>query len=283
MFCYNCGSEGHRSDRCNRQQRYTRCPSCYVVAFAPESHKDFCTHRNFLSTQTATTQTVFEIKDIFSVNFASVEPTFLVGDGNRNVEIGYTPLWLSAIESFVTKTGTKSLTFTAARPTNKNITIVDKEEKPVVCLTFNGSTLVVNTRYELPRDGHIAFHYDKPNAIATPENCKIKVNNVGATFKMRINVWNTRFVFDVYPIGPILVDSQQNFAMQSLEQHVPEPDANVLRDEEAREDGNDVMPSQEIASNDTGAQQSLAELNDENVSIVEAAENDGNDVMPSRP
>lgn len=51
----------------------------------------------------------------------------------------------------------------------------------------------------------VSFNCAAKNEIQLPIVCKIKVHNTSNMFKIRINWWGQKHVFDVYPEGPILV------------------------------------------------------------------------------
>lgn len=105
MHCYNCGDSTHRSKDCSKPAMYSRCPCCNSVASSPAGHKNFCTTKEFESSYLGSTATVFELKDLMTIDFKDVESKISALDGAHEIEIGETPLWLAAADCFVSKAG----------------------------------------------------------------------------------------------------------------------------------------------------------------------------------
>lgn len=206
--CYNCKASNHISKNCPLAQKYTRCPDprCEVMTLDGTGHKEDCTMKSFKSQLLKTSATVFEAKELALIEFKGIDERFVVLDGDKEMRINNIPLWFAASECHVGLFGKRSLKLVAARPMQRRFTILDRNNRPIVCLVFDERVLVVNNRYRIRANGMVSFDYEAKNEIFTPMLTRIKVFNDDVVFKMRISVFNKRFVFDVHPFGPILVD-----------------------------------------------------------------------------
>lgn len=110
-----------------------------------------------------------------------------------------------------------------------NVTIIDKDDTPVVSLDFFDKVLVVNGRYELNEKGWISYDCNAENRIRLPLVSKIKVKNEDRMFKMRVDWWGHKHEFEVHKEAAILVDPQSKIVSRlPMEQSVePETDLNA--------------------------------------------------------
>lgn len=212
MNCYNCGSPTHHSARCPEPQQYNRCPSCNAVATAQDRHKNGCENVNFVSRFIGVNSTVFETENIFGIDFKFVSDSFKVLDRLREYDIGSMPLWLSTIDAFVYKSGTRALDFATTRNSKKTVTIFNKNVVPVVSIVYQKDVIVVNQRYHFRSDGWVSYKYDvKDNAnvvkaIVGPQDCRIKLENDGDEIKMRLRAWGHKFEFKLSINGAVFED-----------------------------------------------------------------------------
>lgn len=215
-ICFNCKKPAfHRSVHCPYAQEFERCPSCNKVAFNKSGHEFGCGLRDqFISTKSNVDSNVFEIDDIFSLQFKHVAD-FRIVNGNRSIEIGTKPISLNQMEMFVTNVDSK-VVFTASSPTQKNVIIVDGDDKPIMWMTYNGAVFVVNSRYEILRNGYVKYKYNVGAALPPKDGCKIKVINVQPIFNVRVSIFDIHPIFDVYPTGAILRDPQSKVAEAAL-------------------------------------------------------------------
>lgn len=206
QVCFNCHKPGHLSVHCPEPQQKVRCPSCDKV----NGHTPNCQNRDFNSHSRFQRTTVFSLQNLLKIVFQNVTEVFTAQDVSNNIEIGNVPLWLSTTDTFVAKTGPRSLSFATSRPMKRNITIVNKNNEPVLSLVFFQKMLTVNQRFELDDKGNISFNQSAVNGIEEKIVCKIGINNTADFFKIRISWHEHKHVFQVYPIiGPIVVDPQQ--------------------------------------------------------------------------
>lgn len=147
MNCYNCGSPSHISKRCPLPQKYTHCPSCDKVTSTYNGHSDWCTNKNFRSTQVNPTNTIREMTTVFDISFQNVEKSFDVIDANKAVTIGLMPLWLPSFDGFVSRQANDILAFTSSHTDRKSLAIVNKDNIKVISLELLGTVLQVNNRY----------------------------------------------------------------------------------------------------------------------------------------
>lgn len=204
-ICFNCLKPGHKSINCPEPQKKTRCPSCDKV----DGHTVDCRNPLFKSQSSFQSTTVFEMTSQLKLEFQQVTDKFTVIDVRREVDIGMVPLWLSTIDAHVGKSGDRSLKFATSRPMKRHVTFVNKNGVPVLSLVFYSKVLTVNDRFSINEKGIISFDGNARNTINERVVCKIRVNNVEDTFKVRVSWYDNKFVFNVHPrIGPILVDSQ---------------------------------------------------------------------------
>lgn len=255
MHCYNCRAVGnHLSQDCPIGQQYKRCPSCKVVAKTTSSHKDTCRNKQFISTFIGCTSTVFSLRDALIVEFKGIEDEYFVMDGQRPVPIGKNQLWLSAIDSFISKSGANTLNISTSRSTKKSIVILDKDEKPTVSIVFDFDTIVVNSRYILRSNGVVSFNYKAENHVEQPHVCKLKVLNTSQMFKMRLSLSNNTVyaMFDVYVnYGAILIDNQIFAAKRSLDgtMNIDAGTMNIDADNSLQNDG--TRKDETIGDDDT--------------------------------
>lgn len=134
------------------------------------------------------------------IDFQGIGDDVYIRDVNRDVEIGSKPKWLSTLDAFITKIGNRSFEITGSKPMNRNVTIIDKEHKPVVSLVFFTKVLVINGRYEINDKGLITYNCNTENNIELPSVCKIKVQNNGPVFKTRIHWWDQKHVVEVHEL-----------------------------------------------------------------------------------
>lgn len=242
MKCYNCDQPDHRSERCPLPQQNTRCSSCHMVATRPQGHKTWCQTPGFVSMPIDVSSIVFPITDIFTLQFKDVAGIYVIS-GNQSIQIGSQPLSIPSLDAFVTNVDSK-LVFTTSRPSEKRVTIVNRRGEPVIWLKYNGVILEVNSRYEIRPNGVVSYKYDKGLTIKqTSDACKIQLNNQSDVFKARITVFKTHFVFDVYPVGAILVDPMQKIAAEDLE------NANGIRDTADEPNQSDARTAQQTVEN----------------------------------
>lgn len=92
-ICFNCKKPAfHRSANCPYVQEYARCPSCNKVAFNKTGHEYGCSLREqFVSTKNDIDSNVFEVEDIFTLEFRHVAELRIVNE-NRSIEIGAKPV-----------------------------------------------------------------------------------------------------------------------------------------------------------------------------------------------
>lgn len=204
--CYNCNKIGHKSEFCPEEPQKSRCPTCNKV----DTHAPDCGNRWYKSRPVAGSATVFQLHNLLKIEFQNITGVFTVQDGNRNIEVGAVPLWLSTIDTFVGKIGARSLDFAISRPMKRHITIMDRNNKPVLSLVFFKKILNINNRIELNDKGKVSFDCDAQNEITENIVCKIGVMNTTDMFKVRITWCGKKHVFHIHPtIGPILVDPLQ--------------------------------------------------------------------------
>lgn len=206
------------------------------------------------------------MKDLFVIDFRQVDEVISVIDGNNKIDIGNIPLWLSTIDVFVSKNSAYSLKFCSARQKKKNITIVNKENKPVISLLFDDNHIIVNSRYIIRKNGWIAYQYKTDESIDNEPNASIiKVINTEDVFKLRLRAWDVNFIFDVYPIGPIWVDPILDAAKKSVEDK-SEIDASVLNAAEGNEAENNESKKQANEGTIVEKNESVSDSNkDENI------------------
>lgn len=241
MMCYNCRQvANHIAADCPMHRLFTRCPSCNVVAKNVDAHKVWCTTKTFLSEYCGDNSTVFEVKDMMRLVFNDIDEKIFVVDNRREIEIGSNPLWLAAIDCFVTKSTNRILSLSTARPRKSVITIVDKDNKPIVSICFDDSVLIVNGRYKLEKNGTITTNWHATNEITEPHMCRIKVLNKGSVLKLRLYIWEMNYKFVVYPTGPIFIDPQYSAAEKSLATKNMNVTENPLDDKLAKNDEIDI-------------------------------------------
>lgn len=198
MFCFNCKREAnHRSEHCLEPQQYNRCASCSKVAFYPAGHLSECRHKTFVSTSVFASKTVFDIKSLAIVDFLDVDGIY-IRDSNQEIEILFDTKWLSTIDAFVKKVGVRSIEFKSSRPMKRNVTIVNKDGKPVVSLVFLTKLLIVNNRYEINDKGQITYNCAAESLVERPITC-IMVKNTENVFKMRVHWYGFKHAFLVHP------------------------------------------------------------------------------------
>lgn len=229
MMCYNCHQiTNHIGADCPMQQMFKRCPSCNVVAKTEAAHKPWCKSKTFLSTYTGESSTVYEVKEVMQLSFKDIDEKQFVIDNRREIEIGSNPLWLSTIDCFVSKIAHHGLSLASSRPKKKIVTMVNKDNKPVVSICFDESVLIVNGRYKIEKNGTISTKWNAANEIFEPHMCQIKVLDHAKTLKFRVYIWEMYFTFVVYPIGPILMDQQYPAAQKSLLPHKNDADTSTI-------------------------------------------------------
>lgn len=220
MYCFNCRKIGnHKASDCPEDAQYTRCKSCDTVTITESGHKSWCQTKDFRSRYTG--DVAFEMVKILRMEFQSIEDKLMVRTAEREITIGESPLWFAPIDAFVSKIQPRSLDFTASHQMKRKITIVNKWNTPLVSLVLNNNVIVVNNRYDLYTDGRVAYSNDTVHRAIERSLCVIKVYNVDEMFKMRLSVADQKFEFDIYPLGPIIVDPLLRQARKSL---TPTPD-----------------------------------------------------------
>lgn len=204
--CYNCYQPGHISEFCPEEPQKSRCPSCKKV----DKHTWDCKNPSYKSRSLAGSTTVFQLNNQLKIEFQNITGVFTVQDVEQNVEIGAIPLWLSAIDTFVAKFGLRSLCFATSRPMKRHITIMDRNNRPVLSLVFFQKILTINNRIELNDQGKVSFDCNARNSITGKIVCKIGVMNTTDVFKVRVTWFGQKHIFFVHPsVGPILVDPLQ--------------------------------------------------------------------------
>lgn len=266
--CYNCNQLAtHISDNCPEGQKNTRCTSCRKVAYVPNAHAPWCRTPDFVSKPIEDSM-VLELDDLCQIDFRDVDDRFLVIAGIKTVEITVKPIWLPKIEVFVSKYN-KTLDFQTARSTKKLLVIVDPTDKPIISLQVDENRVIVNSRYILKKNGFIEYEYRK-KCIVAECGTQIKVFPLNETFKMRLRIWSTSYVFDVYANGAVLYDPQMDEATKPIEQ---------LRLSEHSNDDSNENAKITTGQNDSSSSDVNTEKNDENENTSDA--NEQTDLSPS--
>lgn len=218
MHCFNCGkTASHISINCPEPDTRTRCPSCFAVTFNRSGHKHWCGNKSFVSR--VLENAVYEFKDFLQIDFSSVSDELIVKDHNREVSLEVNTLWLSPIDAYVRKVNSRSILFSELKALKRSIMVLDKNDEAVLSLEVQNESIIVNGRYKLDRHGLISFYQYSANRIENTHICGIKVQNTADSFKVRIHVfnWNAKYVFDVYPSGPVLQDPLYFAANRSVQ------------------------------------------------------------------
>lgn len=69
MDGFNCHSNRHFSRDCNQPQQFSRCAVCNLVCASSNSHKNWCTNRDFISRMLQPGVTVFKTKIIAEIGW----------------------------------------------------------------------------------------------------------------------------------------------------------------------------------------------------------------------
>lgn len=148
---------------------------------------------------------MFELEQILRLEFQSVDDVFSIPCPNREIQIGHIPLWFAPIDAFVAHNKELALDFTSSRSMKRSLTIVNKHNTALVSLVFDDNVIIVNNRYELYLDGRVVCKNGGIHQEIETNRCVIKVHNTDKIFKMRLSAKSQKYVFNVYPIGPIIV------------------------------------------------------------------------------
>lgn len=169
------------------------------------------------------------MQNILQIDFRGVSDEFFVRDVQSDIEVSTDALWMSAIDTFISKPNPKSLKFTSSRCMQRTINVMDKNNSVVLSLVFDNNSIVVNRRFELRENGMITFNRGDKNGFTDHlEGCAVRVKNTDDVFKVRLGKWGIWFHFDVYPIGPILMDPLLTEAEKSIAQVHVQTAANAL-------------------------------------------------------
>lgn len=229
MNCFNCDAPDHASARCPHPQQFSRCPSCFSVAFTPGVHKHWCTTKAYVSRKLGNSSTVFKMQNILQIDFKGVHDEFFVRDVQHDIEVSTDLLWMSAIDTFISKPKPNSLKFISSRCMQRTINVMDKNDSVVLSLVFDNNRIVVNRRFQLSENGMITFSQRDKNGFTDHlEGCAVRVKNTDDVFKVRLGKWGNWFHFDVYPIGPILMDPLLAEAEKSIVEPHVQTAANAL-------------------------------------------------------
>lgn len=193
--CFNCGSDQHFSRNCDKPQRFTRCPLCDNVCTGENSHKIWCTQRQFVSQLLDPSQPVVPPGLLFRIGFNGVTRLVLVDTEEK--PISNVPLFLPTANVVVYKDGSRVVVASFGDKEEINLNVLDKHNTPVVFAEISNNALTVNDRYNI-NNGNVRYDATDGNAIVRQGDFALKAYSEDTIFKTRFYLNSGAFTFDVY-------------------------------------------------------------------------------------
>lgn len=209
LFCYNCGQDSHISRFCPKKQKYNRCESCENVCFNESAHKAECNMKNFRSQMINPTETVCTASTILEIMFRNMDNVFVVTPTGDKPIVG--TLWFPA-HNLQLRLEDKTLVWTGTHENTVNImTIVDKNEKRLICIDVNDKFLKINHYYKISSTGVVSYNRSLEPNVFGASHCEVKVEATDDVMNLRLK-WNGGIYFvDVYPDGAYLKDPIERY------------------------------------------------------------------------
>lgn len=149
------------------------------------------------------------MEELFELQFLHTEDTFHSFESNHLYEIGDADLWVANSDIFVQNGQRKrSVKFRAVRDMDRQILVLDKNQKVVALIVLMNGTIVVNDRYTLCK-GTVRYEYNRePTTEVIPDIpfCCLQVNNTEDLFKFKLYYQGFAFEFEANSLGTFLVD-----------------------------------------------------------------------------
>lgn len=211
MVCYNCHQPNHKSENCPKQHKYSRCPSCRVVANRMNDHKSWCAMPSFTSEYL--NSTILKLNKFLELRFTKVGDDFKAFNARSSmIDIANLPVWIAESGVYVQRSNRPhSLIFFHSIDANRTLSIVDKKNKSIAMIVIDGSGIVVNERYDLNENGFVRYDYNGVGSLNEKAACcLVKVDNLEDTFGFEVSMERFGFVFEANQKGVLLVDPVGN-------------------------------------------------------------------------
>lgn len=110
---------------------------------------------------------LIEVDDFMKIEFTHVADNFLVEKFGRWTEVKSSHTWLPSINAFITKEEFRTLVLVHSHSIKRSITVYNDDNEGVFSIIVDDNVIKVNDRYELHRNGYIAFDSNIKNNIVT--------------------------------------------------------------------------------------------------------------------
>lgn len=205
MECYICHSNRHFARDCIQPQQFSRCAVCNSVCTSSNSHKNWCTNRDFVSRLLQPGATVFKTKIIAEIGFQNVN-NVRVMDNGCEMPIDETPLFVSNAHLMVFKSGKRiALASYVSDKNPTHVNIFDEHNNAVMHAEIGKRSAIVNERYRINGED-ITCKAASTERIIDKKQLRIKVNSNDMFFRIRLFLDDNLFEFVVCPTGTIYVD-----------------------------------------------------------------------------
>lgn len=219
IWCFNCKKwADHISKNCDKEQLFSRCPTCELVCDDDSKHHVLCDNKAFRSSYLLR-KSVVTTTIRLQLSFNGIRNVW-VCDGNRgDKKVTTEPLFLANENAFVYKNG-RNLVYSKInvdrndQPTK--ISLVDTENNPLVLAEYVGNMLFVNDRYRIEKN-IVSINAIVESRAQTTANVAFKIDKAGDTFSTFFHVDGLRHHFDVYATGVVYIDALFNVQQRKIE------------------------------------------------------------------